>query len=113
MGRNLSVGLLVIVALVGLVGCAPFRAPVVPPQGLVFSNTSAPLSTEFNQSTPASSRQGTASANSVLGLVAWGDASANTAAANGGLTTINYADYKVLTILFGVYSQFTVVAHGN
>ena len=109
----LVLGLLTWVIVVGSAGCAPYRAPVIPPQGIVFSNVSAPLSTEFNQSTPIAPKQGTATAHSVLGLISWGDASTHTAAKNGSLSTINYADYQVLSILFGVYSDFTVVAHGN
>ena len=94
-------------------GCAAYDAPIMPPNALVFTNIRAPLSAETEDSTSVGQRQGKAGASSVLGLFAWGDASLNTAAQNGDLKTINYADYEYLSVLFGVYTSFSVVAHGN
>lgn len=92
-------------------GCA-FRAPVIPPTGLLFSNYNAPLTTEFD-GTPASGlKKGEASSMSVLSLFAFGDCSLNAAAEEGGLSTIEYCDYSYLNVL-GLFQKFTLVAHGK
>lgn len=97
-------------------GCAMVKAPVAPPAGMIFTNYSAPLSTNF-QSTPKGSRVGTSEAmyfrEPFLGTTwAWGDASIQTAARNAGLTQINYADYEFLQVL-GIFSKFTVRVRGD
>ena len=94
-------------------GCAQYRAPVIPPQGFAFTQVGAPLSTQFNESTAVAPKQGKASAVSVLGLVAFGDASLQEAAREGDLRTIHYADYEYLNVLFGMYTSFTVIVHGE
>jgi hypothetical protein len=49
----------------------------------------------------------------VLGLVAWGDASTQAAAVNGGITTLNHADSEWLSILGFVYGRQTTVVYGD
>lgn len=98
--------------LVALGGCAAwYTAPVVPPGGLIYSKISAPIDTDANTTAPGS-KKGTAMSQSICGLVAWGDCSGATAAANGGLSKINHLDYEFFNIL-GVYSEFTTRAHGE
>ncbi len=92
-------------------GCATYRAPVVPPVGLLYSAFKAPLTTEFSGQA-AELKSGEASTSSVLGLVATGDCSLEAAAHEGGLNTIEYCDYSYLNVL-GVYQRFTVVAYGR
>ena len=91
-------------------GC--FRAPVIPPTGLLFSQYNAPLTSEFDGTPATALKTGEASSTSVLGLVAFGDCSLDAAAGAGELSTIEYCDYSYLNVL-GVYQQFTVVAHGK
>ena len=108
------VALLAIVVLAAalMTGCAGiYRAPVMPPLGLAFDQTSAPLDVNFDK-TSLGSKTGEASSESILGLVAWGDCSAQTAAKNGGLKVINHADYKRFSVL-GFYSKFTTVVYGD
>jgi len=112
MHRSLVLGLLTSVLVVAGTGCVSYRTPVMPPTGALYSEISAPLSTEFNPTTAVAPRQGTARACSVLGLIAWGDAGIQTAAKNGGLNSIWYADYHLFNVL-GVYAEFTIVAHGD
>lgn len=88
-------------------GCAAVTSPVT---GLIYSNISAPL-----MATPADEqpqRVGRASVRSVLGLIATGDASINTAARNGGIREIHYVDYESQNF-FGVLAEYTVVVYGN
>jgi hypothetical protein len=58
------------------------------------------------------SKVGKATSTSILGLVATGDASIKTAAANGGIKRIKYVDYEVNNIL-GIYGQYTTVVYGD
>lgn len=97
------------VALLGAPGC--LQAPVVPPQGLVYSGTSAPLDTDLDQADLGAHR-GEASTHSILGLVAWGDASTSAAAAAGGITDVKHQDYHYLNVL-GVYQSYTTIVHGD
>ncbi len=100
----------VLCGLVGMmVGC--YSAPVMPPIGAIYSGIEAPLSTEFSGQS-ANLRSGEASSSSILGLIATGDCSIEAAAAEGGLSTVEYCDYKY-TNVFGVYQKFTVVAYGK
>ena len=101
------------IALIAFTGCAGiYRTPVQPPQGTAFTNIQAPVSTDFNEETPAGMETGKASTQNILGLVAWGDASVEQAAENGDLSRVNHVDYKFLNVL-GIYSQYTTVAHGE
>jgi len=92
-------------------GCAGFaRAPVVPPLGWLYNDTKAPMDVDFKATTLGKSGQATTQ--NVLGFVAWGDASTQTAAANGGISTIEHADYELFNVL-GVYSKFTTTVYGR
>lgn len=90
-------------------GC--LSAPFMPPMGMFYSEVNAPLSVDHNK-TMITSKKGEASAECILGLVSFGDASTQTAAKNGGLTTIQYLDYTYFNVL-GVYQKTTVTAHGE
>lgn len=97
--------LLTTFALLG--GCATAMSPV---NGALYTNVKAPLT-----ATPApeqAQRVGRASVRSILGLIASGDASINTAARNGGIREIHYVDYEAQNF-FGILSEFTVVVYGN
>ena len=103
-------------ALLAACGCAAIRAPVVPPQGIVFTHYRAPLTTDFDRTTPGP-KEGRASTVFVfepfLGTsYAWDDASVETAAANGGISTVRCADYEWLQVL-GCFGQLTVIAYGD
>ena len=89
-------------------GC--LTAPFEPPMGL-FSAVDAPLSIDHNKTT-VTTKKGESSAICILGLIAFGDASTQAAAQNGGLKTIYHLDYKYQNIL-GIYQSTTVIAHGE
>lgn len=92
-------------------GCVSYFAPVMPPQGGLFTSISAPLDTDVD-STPASYSMGKSSAVCILGLFAFGDASVTSAARNGGLERIHHVDYSYLNVLF-LYQDFTTKAYGE
>lgn len=103
-------------AVVGLTGAALaftgcISAPFVPPVGYVFNDTQAPLDLNADK-TQLGAKRGEASTVCILGLFATGDASAQTAAAAGGVKTIQHADYQFFNVL-GVYQKTTVVVYGD
>ncbi len=80
--------------------------------GCVYSNVRVPMSSEF-RNTQTVTKSGKATTQSVAWLVAWGDAGLQQAAANGQLTTLEYADRSFLNILFGLYLSNTTVVYGQ
>lgn len=105
-----------LLALVGLASIALLAtgclvAPVQPPLGIVYSEWQAPLDFDYNQ-TQVPSKVGTAETTTILGLIATGDASATTAARNGGISTIHHADYEYYNVL-GVIQRYSTVVYGE
>jgi hypothetical protein len=88
-------------------GCAVASSPVT---GVMYANVKAPLTATTSTEEPQ--RVGRASARSILGIVASGDASIQTAARNGGITEIHHVDYEASNF-FGVLAEYTVVVYGN
>ena len=78
----------------------------------VLVDTTIPLDTNLDE-TRLGDKTGEASTQSVLWLVAWGDAGIQAAAAEGGITTITHADLKVFSVLFGLYVRQTTVVYGE
>lgn len=119
----MHIGLLVLcVAALVTLGCAGVAprgsAYVQPPVGLVWGNHVAPLEVDF-EATPRGSKVGSARTRYLadpfftrLPIAAWGDASVEAAAANGGITKIRYADYEILNVL-GIYREFEVRVSGD
>jgi hypothetical protein len=91
-------------------GC--YSTPVMPPSGMIYSGYKAPLQAEL-EGQAVVDKSGEASSGSILGLIAWGDCSLQTAAKQGGLSTMNYADYSYLNVIFGIYQRFTVTVYGK
>ena len=87
-------------------GCATVASPVM---GGIYTDVKAPITATTNSK---GSKIGTATATSILGLIATGDASIHTAAKNGGITNIRQVDYHSTSIL-GIYATFTVEVHGD
>ncbi len=103
----LAVGVLSVVLLAGCM-----RAPVMPPSGWLYNETEAPLDIDM-QETKIGSKRGESSCMSVLGLVAVGDASIEAAARNGGIKTVQHADYRYTNVLFGMYQEYTTIVYGE
>ncbi|MBA2480315.1 MAG: hypothetical protein H0V44_06615 [Planctomycetes bacterium] len=87
-------------------GCAAARSPVT---GAWYTQIKANDSVTTNS---ASSKVGRSTANSYVGLVALGDCSIATAAANGGITKVSHVDYETMSIL-GLYATTTTVVYGE
>lgn len=80
--------------------------------GCLYSHVAMPLDTNLD-TTVLGQKQGTASMQSVLWLIAWGDASTHAAAKQGGITTINHMDMEFLNVIFGLYTRTTVIVYGD
>jgi len=81
-------------------------APVV---GSIYTDVKAPLAVTSNT---GASKVGTAYAESILGIIATGDASIEAAARQGGIQSIRHVDYKATSIL-GLYAKYTVYVYGE
>jgi uncharacterized protein YceK len=104
--KNISKLSLIIFITFALSGCASVKSPVV---GLAYTEVKAPFAVTSNQ---GASKVGTAEAQSVLGLVATGDASIQTAAESAGITRIHHVDYESTSIL-GIIATFKVIVYGE
>ncbi len=80
--------------------------------GCVFMNVIQPLDTDL-ATTKLGSKVGRSEAQSILGLVAWGDAGTQAAAKDGAITTLNHADMQIFSILGFVYTRQTTIVYGD
>ncbi|MBP5534355.1 MAG: TRL-like family protein [Alphaproteobacteria bacterium] len=94
----------------GLTGCT--TAPFQPSEGIMYTDTKAPLQIEYNN-TDLGHKVGSAYTISVLGLVAAGDCSIQAAARDGNIKTIKHADYEFTNVLFGIFTKTTVYVYGD
>lgn len=99
--------LLVVMALACFVlgGCASYM-----PLGVIYTGVQGPMAA--GGGAVKYSKVGKSEAQSVLGIIATGDASIQTAVKNGGITTIKYVDYHVENIL-GVIGKYTTTVYGD
>ena len=87
-------------------GCAMAASPVT---GFVYSHVDAPMAVNSDAD---NTKKGVASCRSYLGICATGDASIQTAAANGGIKKIHHVDFQSHSIL-GIYAEFTTIVYGE
>lgn len=71
-----------------------------------------PLDQDLDR-TQLGSKRGESQAQSVLGLVAWGDAGTQAAARDGGITEIRHADQERFAILGFVYARYRTIVYGE
>lgn len=94
-------------AAVMLSSCAAYVAS--PLTGFLYTDVKAPLAVTNHD---AATKVGTAKAQSILGIVATGDASIEAAARSAGITKIHHVDYQGTSIL-GIIATFTVYVYGE
>jgi hypothetical protein len=120
---NSQIGLIALSATVVmcLSGCASYKAPFQPPNGLFYGSYRAPVQTEMGEKgAEVVETCGTSSASFFrvpLPFVywlsfAWDDCSVEQAAKNGRLTNVNYADVEFYHVL-GIYCKTTYTAYGS
>ncbi|RLC29167.1 MAG: TRL-like protein family [Deltaproteobacteria bacterium] len=86
-------------------GCASYL-----PNGFVYTGVKGPIAT--GPTSVKYTKVGKAEAKSILGLVATGDASIETAARNGGIRNIKFVDWQVENIL-GIIGHYTTIVYGD
>ena len=103
--KRVALVLLVIILGAFLAGCAtPY------PMGNLYINLKLPVDTTANPG--PSTKVGTAECMSILGLVAMGDSSIETAKKNGNITKVQHVDWEVENIL-GLIGNYKVVVYGE
>ena len=86
-------------------GCMPIYSPAI---GTIFTELQGPLDTTGS----VGPKEGRACVQSILGLIATGDASIKTAAANGGISKIGSIDHYSRNIL-GILGEFCTIVRGS
>ena len=111
--------LLLLVAGIWTAGCASaplLKAPVLPPQGLLFTSYEAPLTLNFRNTQMGEVKgQGetTYFREPCLGTdYGFGDASLYRAIKDSGLKEVDYIDYEYVSVL-GLYRNFRIIPHGK
>ena len=102
--KKTMVGAAAALALLVAGGCAtPY------PMGMVYTDVRLPGGAGEAKS---ATKVGEATCQTVLGMVAWGDASVTTAAKNGGVTNIKYVDFESRNVL-GLFGTYRCIVYGD
>jgi len=96
-----------ITAAVALTGCATST-----PVGSLYTQVKLPVAVTQAQAGSTKLKVGKAECKSILGLVATGDASIDTAAKNAGITVIHHVDWEAENIL-GIIGTYRCVVYGE
>ena len=105
MKRKILVALAVVSVVFFLVGCSTTPTP----KGIIYTGCKGPL---YGTSNESGSKIGTSKAQSLLGLIACGDASVNAAAKEAGITKIHHVDYNEFSLL-GIYVSYETQVYGE
>ncbi|MBQ9345302.1 MAG: TRL-like family protein [Kiritimatiellae bacterium] len=97
--------LVVALALLLVSGCATSY-----PMGSIYTDLKLPVAVTADPATNL--KVGTATCRSILGLVALGDVSIETAAKNGGITQIHHVDWEAKSVL-GIVSDYKITVYGK
>ena len=105
MSRSWTIGALSL-GVIMMSGCQPVSSPVM---GIFFNDTKyGYIATTDTDAT----KEGKACAQSIMGLVATGDASISAAKAAGGITQVAHIDYTAHSIL-GIVADFCTIVKGK
>jgi TRL-like protein family len=94
----------ILFAAVGLSGCATSM-----PIGGLYTNLKLPITATSNH---GGTKIGTATCQSVLGLIAQGDCSLETAMKNGHITKVTHVDWEANNIL-GIIGNYKLTVYGE
>ncbi len=104
MRRGIGISAAIALALV-MSGCMPVYSPL---QGALYTEVWGPI----DAGERVGSKEGSACAQGILGLIATGDASIKEAARDGGITKIDSVDHKSKNIL-GILAEFCTIVRGS
>lgn len=98
--------LMAVMAVVVLSGCVSTI-----PRGGIFTDVTLPIQATGNAK---GAKVGVATCESILGMVATGDASIKAAMANGKISKVSHVDWKVLSdIPLGIKTIYTTTVYGD
>lgn len=97
-------------ALASLTGCASLLG--AQHGGAIYTDIRKPFAVGPGNMEGNGGKWGFATATSILGLIATGDASIDAAMAQGKITKIHHVDYRLNTVL-GLFSTYTVIVYGE
>ena len=108
MKKALACLAVVLLAVALLTGCA---YPIVesPAVGIIYTEVEAPIGATSNAN---STKVGTSMCESILGLIAIGDASIEAAMKDGEITQVYTVDHHLMNVL-GVYVEWTTIVTGE
>jgi hypothetical protein len=89
-----------------MTSCAFVSSPV---GGVLYTGVKAPIVATSNN---LGTKVGMAEAQSILGAIAIGDASIQTAAKSAGITKISHVDYEAFSVL-GFFASYKVYVYGE
>lgn len=92
-------------AAVFMSGCMPVYSPAI---GVLYTDLKGPL----DAGDTVGAKEGTACVETILGLIARGDASIKAAAADGGIRKIASVDHSTENIL-GILGRFCTIVRGS
>ncbi len=104
--KNIKTIAMAAVAACMLSSCAFVKAPLT---GFIYTDMKAPLTATSNGN---SSKVGMAKAQSILGIVAQGDASIEAAAKKAGITKIHHVDEHAYSVI-GIIATYEVIVYGE
>lgn len=104
MRKLLAVGVLVTATF--LAGCQPVASPLL---GIFYNETKFG---DTATTATSAAKEGRACAQTILGLVATGDASIDAAKANGGITEVSYVDHTAKSVL-GIIGEWCTIVKGK
>ena len=100
-----SIVILTLCSFLFVTGCATLF-----PAGSIYTNIKLPVTATANSGT--ATKIGTSQCTSILGAVAIGDASIETAKKNGDITKVYHVDYDVKNIL-GIIGTYKTTVYGE
>jgi len=92
--------------MVALIGCQPVASPLA---GIFYNETK--FGWEVTQNA-AATKQGKACAETIMGLVATGDASIAAAKAAGGITEVSHVDHSAKSTA-GFHAEYCTIVYGK
>jgi hypothetical protein len=103
--KRIASALLALAAALALAGCISVATPAI---GLLYTDVDGPVDAGDTVGT----KEGRACAQTLLGLIATGDASIKAAAAAGGITKIASVDHHSRNVL-GILGEFCTIVRGS
>lgn len=110
MRKALLLGIIPIICLTMLVGCVPGLYTI----GTLYTSVKSPAPevAYYGPTANQAAKVSKVTATNILGLIATGDASLESAMRQGGISKIHHVDQEITSIL-GLWSTYTIYVYGE